>query len=111
MQETQILYPLGTENNDEISVLKEQYKFIMSKLNKLPEDVETHESWLTYNSINEDTYIAIIRSTLKTSKSFLETKPAEHRVNAYMKGLLSVWQGNHDVQFVLGSISVCDIYL
>ena len=101
MQETQILYPLRTENNDEISVLQEQYTFLMSKLNKLPEDVETHESWLTYNGIDEDTYICIIQSTLKCPKVFLKRKPAEHRVNAYMKGLLAVWQGNHDVQFVL----------
>ena len=101
MQETRILYPLGTESNDEISVLQEQYRFIMSKLNKLPEDVETHQSWLTYNNINEDTYIYIIRSTLKRPKVFLKRKPTEHRVNAYMKGLLGVWQGNHDFQFVL----------
>ena len=101
MQETRIFYPLGTESNDEISVLQEQYRFIMSKLNKLPEDVETHESWLTYNSISEDTYISIIRSTLKHPKVFLKRKPTEHRVNTYMKGLLGVWQGNHDVQFVL----------
>ena len=60
MQETQILYPLGTENADEISVLQEHYKSLINKLNKLPEDVETHESWLTYNGIDEDKYIHII---------------------------------------------------
>ena len=32
---------------------------------------------------------------------FLKQKPGEHQVNAYMKGLLGVWQANHDVQFVL----------
>ena len=101
MQETRILYPLGIENTDEISVLQEDYKSLMSKLNKLPEDVDTHESWLTYNGIDEDRCIHIIRSTLKHPKVFLKRKPAEHRVNAYMKGLLAVWQGNHDVQFVL----------
>ena len=68
MQETQILYPYRTENNDEISVLQEKYRFLMSKLNKLPEDVETHESWLTYNGIDEDTYVHIIRSTLNVQK-------------------------------------------
>ena len=101
MQETRILYPLRIENSDEISVLQEEFKSLMSKLSKLPEDVETHESWLTYNGINEDLYIRIIQSTLKHPKFFLKRKPAEHRVNAYMKGLLAVWQGNHDVQFVL----------
>ena len=101
MQETQILYPLGTENVDEISVLQEHYKVLINKLKKLPEDVETHESWLTYNGIDEDKYIHIIRSTLKRPKVFLKRRPAENRVNAYMKGLLAVWQGNHDVQFVL----------
>ena len=101
MQETRILYPLGIENTNEISVLQEDYRSLMSKLNKLPQDIETHESWLTYNGIDEDTYIRIIRSTLKHPKVFLKRKPAEHRINAYVKGLLAVWQGNHDVQFVL----------
>ena len=73
----------------------------MSDLNNLPGHVETHESWLTYNDIDEDTYIHIIRSTLKHPKVFLKRKPGEHRMNAYMKGLLTVWQANHDVQFVL----------
>ena len=72
MQETQILYPLGIENADEISVLQEHYKSLINKLNKLPEDVETHESWLTYNGIDEDKYIHIIRSTLKGPKVFLK---------------------------------------
>ena len=67
----------------------------------MPEDVETHESWLTYNGIDEDKYIHIIRSTLKHPKVFLKQRPAENIMNAYMKGLLAVWQGNHDVQFVL----------
>ena len=60
MQETQILYPLGIDNIDEISVLQEDYRSLMSKLNKLPEDVKTHESWLTYNGTDEDAYICII---------------------------------------------------
>ena len=101
MQETQILYPLGTDNADDISALQEQYKSLTYKLNKLPEDVQTHKSWLIYNDIDEDTYIKIIRSTLKRPKVFLKRKPPEYRVNAYMKGLLAVWQANHDVQYVL----------
>ena len=101
MKETQILYPLAIGNTDEINVLQEDYRSLMSKLNKLPEDIETHESWLAYNGVDEDTYIHIIQSTLKHPKVFLKQKPTEHRVNAYMKGLLAVWQGNHDVQFVL----------
>ena len=78
MQETRILYPLGIENTDEISVLQEDYRSLMSKLNKLPQDIGTHESWLTYNGIDEDTYICIIRSTLKCPKVFLKQKPVEH---------------------------------
>ena len=72
MQETQILYPLGMENTDETNGLQEDYRSLMNKLNKLPEDIETHESWLTYNGIDEDTYIPIIRSTLKCPKVFLK---------------------------------------
>ena len=72
MKETRILYPLGIENTDEINGLQEDYRSLMIKLSKLPEDVETHESWLTYSGIDEDTYIRIIRSTLKHPKVFLK---------------------------------------
>ena len=44
MKETRILYPLEIENTDEINGLQEDYRSLMSKLSKLPEDVETHES-------------------------------------------------------------------
>ena len=101
MQETTILHPLEIENVDERNVLKERYKSLMSNLNNLPEHVETHESWLAYNDINEDTYIHIIRSTLKCPKVFLKRKPDEHRVNAYMKGLLTVWQANHVCDYMM----------
>ena len=60
MQETRIFYPLETENAGETNVLKEHYQSLMSDLNKLLADIETHESWLAYNDIDEDTYIEII---------------------------------------------------
>ena len=60
MQETRILYPLETENAGETNVLQEQYQSLMSSLNKFPANIETHESWLTYNGIDEDRYIEII---------------------------------------------------
>ena len=72
MQETRILYPLEMGNINETNVLKEHYKSLMSNLNNLQEDIETHESWLTYNDIDEDTYICIIQSTLKCPKVFLK---------------------------------------
>ena len=72
MKETRILYPLGIENTDRINGLQEDYRSLMIKLSKLPEDVETYESWLTYSGIDEDTYIRIIRSTLKRPKVFLK---------------------------------------
>ena len=72
MQETRILYPLETGNASETNVLKECYQLLMSSFNKLPADIETHESWLTYNDIDEDRYIEIIRSTLKCPKVFLK---------------------------------------
>ena len=78
MQETRILYPFEMENIDETNVLKEHYKSLMINLNNLHKDVETHESWLTYNDIDEDTYIRIIQSTLKRPKVFLKRKPSEH---------------------------------
>ena len=47
----------------------------MGNLNNLPEDVETYESWLAYNDIDEDTYIRMIQSTLKCPKVFLNKSP------------------------------------
>ena len=61
-----------TKSIDETNVLKEHYKSLMSNLNNLQEDVKTHESWLAYNDIDEDTYIHFIQSTLKCPKVFLK---------------------------------------
>ena len=40
----------------------------MGNLNNFPEDVETHESWLAYNDIDEDTYIHMIQEPLNAQK-------------------------------------------
>ena len=51
--------------------------------------------------MDETTYLKTICSIIKRPKIFIKGSPKEFRVNPYMKGLLTAWQANHDIQFVL----------
>ena len=61
-------------------------------------------------NISEDTYISAVRSSLQKPKLFLKRNPNECRVNGYMKNLISVWQANHDIQYVLNAYA-CAVYI
>ena len=49
----------------------------------------------------EEEYIKCIRSTLNSTKVFLETKPENIRLNLYNENVLKGWQANVDIQFIL----------
>jgi hypothetical protein len=90
-----ILEPLETDID--------KYKDVQKKINAL-HDCQNIES-MTYEQflsevieITEEDYIKVILSTLNGPKVFLERKPSEICVNPYMKGVLSAWKANHDLQ-------------
>ena len=101
MRKTQILEPLSEDESLCLAELQEKYKDTMKKLQKLPETVKTFDDWLNLLKMDEVEYVQLVRSTLQRKKLFLQRRPTETRVNAYIKGVLDVWKANHDIQYVL----------
>ena len=101
MKETQILYSLELSSSDEVVKLQMEYTTLMDKLKKKPSDIQTYSDWLSYIKMNETIYLKTICSTIKCPKIFIKHSPNGYRVNPYMRRLLTSWQANHDIQFVL----------
>ena len=112
MRSTQILDPLLPEEVPHLEVVKERRAVIQEHLRKIPDDVQTFDDWLQFINLSEEDYIMAIRVGLVRPKIYLQRRPTEVRVNAYMKHLVGVWQANHDVQFVLDAYQcvtyICD---
>ena len=104
---TMILEPLHTDDDD----CKKKYDHIQQKLDAMCDGTdETFQEFLSDLNMNEDDYVKAIRSSLKSAKVFLKRTPAEIRVNGYMKSLVTAWQANHDLQFVLDAYA-CAMYI
>ena len=106
MPKTMIIRPYVGENR---SLYEECYKTIQDELSKLETDV-TFEDFLENIGLSEEDYMLAVQTSVKTNKVFLRRKPAENRVNPYMKDLLGVWKANHDIQFVLDAYA-CAMYI
>ena len=61
-------------------------------------------------NLPEEEYIRCIRSTLNSTKVFLERKPQDIRVNLYNENVLKGWQANIDIQFILDPYA-CAMYI
>ena len=66
--------------------------------------------FLSNLEMNEEQYISAIRSSLTQVKIFLKREPSDIRVNAHSKSLLSAWNANQDLQFVLDPYA-CAMYI
>ena len=112
MRNTAILEPLLDEDTNDREMMAKHLDAIQEKMKKLPDDIQTFDEWLQYIEMDEDMYIKVVRSSLQRTRIFLKRQPTETRVNNYMKHLLDVWQGNHDIQFVLDEYQcityICD---
>ena len=58
----------------------------------------------------EAEYIKCIRSTLTTTKLFLERQPEDIRLNLYNEAVLEAWKANIDIQFILDPYA-CAMYI
>ena len=103
VSKTQILRPLDGEDLLHIEQYKTTYSQIQECLGKLgPNECNmTFDEFLTKLGISKTFYILAIQSYLDKPKVFIECSPSDICINCYMKHLLSAWQGNHDIQFVL----------
>ena len=66
--------------------------------------------FLTKLGMSESLYILAIQSSLDKPKVFIKCNLSDICINCYMKHLLSYWQENHDIQFVLEAYS-CVVYI
>ena len=109
MKQTTILKPLP---QDKITVDHvSNYKKIQMKLHEISEsDNLTYEHFLESLEINHEEYLECIRSSLDQEKIFLKRLPSEIRINPYMTNLITAWQANHDIQFVLDA-DACAMYI
>ena len=60
--------------------------------------------------MTEEEYILALCSSLLKPKVFLQWGLQDIWINSYMKGMLSGWQANHDIQHVLEAYS-CVVYI
>ena len=112
MSKTQILRPIDGE--DLLHV--EQYKTLYAQIQELVEKLGPNECSMTFGEfltklgISESLYILVIQSSLDKPKVFIKCDLLDICMNCYIKHLLSAWQGNHDIQFVLDAYS-CVVYI
>ena len=104
MPATKILEPLDLSEKKLEDVLN--FRRIQYYLDHHLEENMTFEELLEALFLDYETYERAVRSSLKTGKMFVKRKPAECRVNVYMKNLLHVWQANIDCQFCIDPYSV-----
>ena len=101
MRQTKILDALTADTCSDFESLRQDYQKMMKVMRKMPTDVETFDEWLKYLNMSEEHYLRVLQSSITRHKMFLQCRPADTCVNAYMKGLLGAWRANHDMQFVL----------
>ena len=75
-----------------------------------PESNITFDDFLQKLGITEEVYILALRSSIRKPKVLLKQEVQDIYINCYMKGMLSAWQANHDVQLVLEAYS-CIVYI
>ena len=106
MRQTLILQPFEGDNR---SIYEDHYKNIQKQLSTVDEGVD-FDAFLQDVGLSESDYLKAIQTSIKTEKVFLKRAPNENRINPYIKDILNVWKGNHDVQFVLDAYA-CAMYI
>jgi len=111
MKSTQILEPLSSSETE-----KERHAQNLVKVNsvlssiKLGQEQMSMEQFLTLVSLDYDSYILAIRSSLKTATTFIKRQPEDMRVNNYNVQCLQAWRANMDIQFIL-DVYACASYI
>jgi hypothetical protein len=103
MRKTTILDPFENINKKDKKIYLDNYARIKYYLNKC----FANKSFLNYDEIlrnlnmTELEYINAIRATLTSSRVFLKRTINEINLNAYNDDILTLHQGNMDIQFIL----------
>ena len=111
MRSTRILRPFESDDPAMIKKADSNYGKIVSALQELkPADILTYDDFLNKLGLSEIEYIDAICSSLTSPKVFLKRSPSEVRINSYNGIMLTSWEANIDVQFVLDAYS-CAAYI
>ena len=111
MSKTRILRPITDMSPEQITKYKEIYIEIITIVHdKNNKGLQSLNDILIHLKLSEAQYILAIRSTLVKPKIFLKRSLQDKFVNNYMRNMLSVWKGNHDIQYVLDAYS-CVVYI
>ena len=106
MRETVILKPY---NEDDRPLYEEHYKTVQKVLASIDE-CTSFDDFLKAVGICESDYIKAVQTSITSEKIFLKREPSENRINPYIKEMLNVWKGNHDIQFILDAYA-CAMYI
>ncbi|XP_074641227.1 uncharacterized protein LOC141898976 [Tubulanus polymorphus] len=103
MSHTTILEPFEvSKDKEEKARLDELHLKVTNLLNEDKEGLNmSFSEFLSKLELDNETYLKVISSKLKTAKVFLKRDPCDIRINPYFKKIISAWQANHDLQFVL----------
>ena len=103
-----VLEPLESD----VDKYKRMYIKLQLKMNEQKNGYEMCYERFLKEVVNlpEEEYIKCIRSTLYSTKVFLERKPQDIRVNLCNENVLKGWQANIDIQFILDPYA-CAMYI
>ena len=96
----------------QILINTKKYAKIQKQMNEQKDGYDTnYEQFLKeVNGLSEEEYIKCVRSTLTTTKVFLERQPKDIRLNLYNETVLRAWKANIDIQFILDPYA-CAMYI
>jgi len=108
MPRTVILEPLPKE--DDLTDVKQNFSNIRSlheNVFRQEQDV-SFETILSELGISEHDYILAIRSSIKRPQIFVKRGPLDVSINSYNINILSLFESNIDIQFVLDEFAVAN---
>ena len=106
MRKTVILQPF---DGDDRSMYEEHYKKVQEHL--VSDDISiTFDDFLCNIKLSETDYRKAVQTSITSAKVFLKREPNESRINPYIKDMLDVWKGNHDIQYILDAYA-CAMYI
>ena len=111
MPKTMILKPFSEDEE-----VTEEVKGHLKKIRKLMLDFYKNKCFVDFKDIlnklelNEDEYVHAIRSSLSRTQIFLKRNSLSVGINCYNKNILTLFESNMDIQFVLDPYS-CASYI
>ena len=104
MRKTEILFQLGKDFADGDN---KNYKRLYAHLKEETEKISiidgncSFDEYLQKLNTTETDYILALRSNVRGHKIFYKRNLSERKLNVYNRDILSLWEANMDLQFIL----------